>query len=94
MVKQVRNWLIILLAVVGFAVIVGGIGFLATGISAKPEPSALESAVATRLRSLAIPASARDRQNPVPGSPEVTDEGMAHWADHCATATTGMDRPR
>lgn len=84
MVKRIGKWLIILLAVVGFAVIVGGIGFLATGISAKPEPSAFEAAVATRLRSLAIPASAKGRQNPVPGSPEVTDEGMAHWADHCA----------
>ena len=82
--KRIGKWLIILLAVVGFSVIVGGIGFLATGISAKPEPSALEAAVATRLRSLAIPTAAKGRQNPVPGGPEAIEQGMSHWADHCA----------
>ena len=83
--KRLGRWLFILLAIVGLCVIVGGIVFLANGISAKPEPSALEAAVATRLRGLAIPSSAKRRANPVPASPEVIEEGMSHWADHCAS---------
>lgn len=84
MLKRIFKFLVILLAVIGLGVVIGGVGFLASGISAKPEPSALEAAVATRLRSLAIPSSAKQRQNPVPASPEAVEEGMAHWADHCA----------
>lgn len=84
MLKRIFKFLVVLLAVIGLGVVIGGIGFLASGISAKPEPSALEAAVATRLRSLAIPSSAKKRQNPVPGSPEAIQAGMSHWADHCA----------
>lgn len=85
MVKRIGRWLLILLAIVGFCVILGGIGFLATDISARPEPSAWEAAVATRLRALGIPSSAKQRANPVPASPEAIAEGMSHWADHCAS---------
>jgi mono/diheme cytochrome c family protein len=85
MVKTAGKWLVILLALIGLAVIVAGVGFLNTGISAKPEPSAIEAAVATRLRSLAIPTLAKKRPNPVRASPEVVAEGMSHWADHCAS---------
>lgn len=85
MVRRTGRWLVILLAVVGLSVIVGAVGFLATGISAKPEPSAFEAAIATRLRSLAIPSSAKTRPNPVPASPEALQGGMSHWADHCAS---------
>lgn len=84
MVKRIGKWLVILLAGAGLVVIVGGIAFLASGISARPEPSAIEAAVASRLRALAIPSSAKARQNPVPASPEAIEDGMAHWADHCA----------
>ena len=85
MVRRIGRWLFILLAIVGFCVIVGGIGFLASGISAKPDPGAFEAAVATRLRALAIPSSAKRRANPVSASPEAIEEGMSHWADHCAS---------
>ena len=84
MVRRIGRWLLILLAIVGLGAIAGGVGFLASGISAQPEPSALEAAVATRLRALAIPSSAERRANPVAAGPEPIEEGMAHWADHCA----------
>jgi mono/diheme cytochrome c family protein len=54
------------------------------GLSARREPTALEAAVATRLRRLAIPAGAAARQNPLPASAEVLAEGREHFADHCA----------
>jgi mono/diheme cytochrome c family protein len=77
--------LILLLAVVGAAVIIGGGWFLADGISARPAPSPMEVAVADRLRALAIPSAASARTNPEPETPEVLAEGRAHFADHCAS---------
>ena len=41
--------------------------------------------MARRARSFAIPARARGRQNPIPVSPEALADGMAHYADHCAS---------
>jgi len=49
------------------------------------QPGALETSVARRLRALAIPRAAVQRQNPVPASTETIAEGMAHFADHCAS---------
>lgn len=34
---------------------------------------------------MAIPSSARALQNPIPASSDVIAEGMAHYADHCAS---------
>jgi mono/diheme cytochrome c family protein len=65
----------------------GGLIFVKTtanGFSARSEPSYLETLAAERARSMAMPAGAKDRPNPVAKSKEVLDEAMAHWADHCA----------
>jgi mono/diheme cytochrome c family protein len=61
------------------------------GLSARAEPSRIESAIALRLRHLSIPADQRDRKNPLPPSAENLKEGMEHFADHCAIchANTG-----
>jgi mono/diheme cytochrome c family protein len=58
--------------------------FLAGGISAKQPPGGLESAVARRARSLAIPRVIRTRANPVPTTPDTVASGLRHFADHCA----------
>ena len=84
MLKRIGKWVVVLLAFIGLSVLIAGIAFLSAGVSAKPAPSALEAAVATRLRGLAIPSSAKSRQNPVPAGPEALEEGISHWADHCA----------
>ncbi|CAN5392399.1 hypothetical protein BH23ACI1_BH23ACI1_30100 [soil metagenome] len=55
------------------------------GFDARAEPGRLETAVATRLRALAIPSPARDRANPEPPGDEAFEDGLAHFADHCAT---------
>lgn len=56
----------------------------ANGFSARSEPSFLETFAAQEARSMAMPAGAGNRPNPVIKSKEVLDDAMAHWADHCA----------
>jgi mono/diheme cytochrome c family protein len=36
------------------------------------------------MRRLATPSAVRDLPNPVSPSPDVLDEGLGHFADHCA----------
>jgi mono/diheme cytochrome c family protein len=55
------------------------------GFSARERPSALEQWTARHVRSMASPAGAKERTNPVPDSPEVLADARAHWADHCAS---------
>jgi mono/diheme cytochrome c family protein len=65
---------------------IGGFAYLkSTGLSTRGEPGRIETMMARTARSMAIPASARTRRNPTPASPEVIAEGMAHYADHCAS---------
>ncbi len=69
---------------------VGGLGGLifvktaANGFSARADPSFMETFAAHQAHSMAMPSAVRDRLNPVARSKEVLDQGMAHWADHCA----------
>lgn len=70
---------IVVLFVTGVFVFVRGRGF-----DARAEPGRIETAVATRLRAFAIPASARDRMNPEPATDVAFEDGLVHFADHCA----------
>ena len=58
---------------------------IATGLDARANPSRLETQLARGVRSLAIPRVIRDRPNPVATSPDVVADGLAHYADHCAS---------
>ena len=55
------------------------------GFSARTRPGVVESTLAGSVRDMAIPSRYKSMRNPVTASPEVIHEGMAHWADHCAT---------
>jgi mono/diheme cytochrome c family protein len=67
-------------------VAVAGLVYLrATGLDARAEPGSLETRVARSARRLAIPAAIRTMANPVPKSAEAVADGMAHFADHCAS---------
>jgi mono/diheme cytochrome c family protein len=55
------------------------------GISARDQPTALETFVARQMRHLAVPRSAREARNPVPATADVLAEARAHFADHCAS---------
>jgi mono/diheme cytochrome c family protein len=79
-------WELIVLALVT-AVTLGvlvGVYFVTAGVSAKPQPGALETFIARTVRKLAIGWHARHQPNPVPNTEESIAEGRAHFADHCA----------
>jgi mono/diheme cytochrome c family protein len=52
---------------------------------ARQTPSETETALARRLRSWSMPSDARQRRNPLTGSPELLQESARHFADHCAS---------
>lgn len=62
-----------------------GYRLFTTGFSAKTEPHAIEVFMARQIRRLAIPIENRHAQNPIPSSPDVMKESLAHFANHCAT---------
>src|SRR5260370_24034465 len=55
------------------------------GFSTRTAPSSIESSLAMTIRDMAIPSRYEAMKNPVAVTPEVIHDGMAHWADHCAT---------
>jgi mono/diheme cytochrome c family protein len=70
---------VVLAVLLVFSWLIAGRGF-----SARDEPSALESFLAQRVRSWAVPGTAREEVNPVTMSEQVQSEAMEHYADHCA----------
>ncbi len=84
-----RTKLIVFIIVVGLGIVAafGWVGYklFTTGFSAKTEPHPIEVFLARQIRHLAIPIEQRKTPNPVPLSPDVTKESLAHFADHCAT---------
>lgn len=84
MLRRALKLLVVLLAIVGLLITAGVIWFASAGISARAEPGRVETAVARSLRSAAIPRDAKRRSNPMPPTGENLEEGLAHFADHCA----------
>jgi mono/diheme cytochrome c family protein len=77
---------IVLILLIGLGTFIWvGYQLFTTGFSAKAEPHALEVFLARQVRYLAIPLEHRNKANPVTLTPEVLQEGLAHFADHCAT---------
>ncbi len=56
-----------------------------TGLSARAVPGRIETAVARRIRAFATPADYRGRANPILLNDESVSNGLAHFADHCAS---------
>ena len=64
----------------------GALGYvMTTGLRASAQPSSLEETMARRLRRLAVPAAEARRRNPVAATDAALADGMAHYADHCAS---------
>jgi len=78
---------VVVIGGVGLGLVLASFGYqsFSTGFSAKAEPHALEVFLARQLRYLAIPLASRNKVNPVPLTPDVLQQGLAHFADHCAT---------
>src|SRR5262245_53009211 len=74
--------LIVLLLVLGGA---AAYSIVSRGLSAHAEPSRVEAMLAGAMRNAATPRAVRERANPVQPTPEVLEEALAHYADHCAT---------
>jgi mono/diheme cytochrome c family protein len=75
------------LLLVAVAIIGGGIAAYAIasrGLSTRVAPSAIETSIALTMRRLATPSVVRSAANPVQPTPEVLEEALAHFADHCA----------
>jgi mono/diheme cytochrome c family protein len=60
-------------------------GIVSRGLSTRVPPTAVEEAIAAAMRSMATPWEVRQAKNPVDLSEQVREEGLAHFADHCAT---------
>lgn len=56
-----------------------------TGLDARPLPGSAETVVARAVRRFAVPPDIRNRPNPVAASAAALDEGLGHFADHCAS---------
>ncbi len=54
------------------------------GFSANARPTAAETWIARKVRVMAVPDDMKQKNNPVPNSPDVLSDARAHWADHCA----------
>lgn len=77
-----------LLLLIGLAIVIGGVAAYTVarrGLSTRVQPSNLETRVAHAMRRLATPASIRNAVNPIEATPEALEDGLAHFADHCAT---------
>ena len=81
--RRTAGLLLLALAVVIFLVS-GAMVAVHHGFSARDQPSAPETYVASAARRLAVPSTARNEKNPFPASPELMAEARAHFADHCA----------
>ncbi len=79
------RWFIGVVLLVAVMAVMPVVLLLRGGISARADPSAAEEAIARRLRSLLIPAVARDARNPLALEPRILAAGRAHFADHCAS---------
>jgi len=74
-----------LIVAIGVAMFILVSSMLRKGFSSIDEPSAIEAFMATTMRRYAVPSDLKDAKNPLPPTPEILQEGMAHFADHCAT---------
>jgi mono/diheme cytochrome c family protein len=80
-----RRIVAVLLALILVACAAQFAEILFRGVSARDEPTRIETVIARTFRHVAIPATWRNLANPVGQSEEVVGRGLRHFADHCAT---------
>jgi mono/diheme cytochrome c family protein len=73
-----------LVVIVVVAVVITFVSMMRSGISARVAPGGAEGLVARAARHLATPSRMRNARNPLVPSPQLLEDGRAHWADHCA----------
>lgn len=85
MLKRLVSIAVAVFALVGAAAIVSGVLLLRSGIGSRAQPGQFETTVARSLRSVAIPREARRLKSPSPATAETIEDGLSHFADHCAS---------
>jgi mono/diheme cytochrome c family protein len=81
-----RWWMLVGAGLAGIAAVAGVTAYVrVTGLDSRAQPGLLETHVARGIRRLAIPANVASGRNPVAPTLEVLDEGLAHFANHCAS---------
>src|SRR2546423_7476737 len=82
-----RAWAMVgkLLVAIAIILMIPLVVAIRQGVSARTEPTAMETMIASTARHFAIPLSARSVRNPVPLTAAALSEGRDHFADHCAT---------
>lgn len=76
------------LLLVGVVIVGGAVAaytIASRGLSTRVTPSAIEESIAVAMRGLETPRALRDAVNPLEPSPAVIEDGLAHFADHCAS---------
>lgn len=79
--RRLTLWVLVLAGLTALVLLVFVRGM---GVTARREPPAIEKRVARSAWRFLIPADSRRATNPVPVSPDVLRDGLAHFADHCA----------
>jgi mono/diheme cytochrome c family protein len=74
-----------LLALVGALAVGGSVMLLRRGVSARQEPSRIETTGARTIRHWMIPSKERARVNPDAPSDQDIAPGRMHFADHCSS---------
>ena len=85
MLKRLVSIAVAVVALIGVAAIVTGVLLLRSGIGSRTQPGQFETTVARFLRSVAIPRESRRLKNPVPATAAAVEDGLSHFADHCAS---------
>lgn len=83
--RAVLRAFVLLVVVLAIAGGLAAYSVLGRGLSTRVAPSAVETYIARAMRGLATPSAARGMPNPIEATPEVLDEGLMHFADHCAS---------
>ncbi len=77
-----------MLAILVVIAVAAGVWALAAivrnGFSARTPPTAFETAVAKQVWQWSVPSRAREQANPVPRDAAAIEDGLQHFADHCA----------
>lgn len=75
---------LILVVIVAAVAAVAAYSIARRGLSTRVEPTRSEEIMARTMRRLATPSDLRRTPNPVEPTPAVLEDGLQHFADHCA----------
>jgi mono/diheme cytochrome c family protein len=84
----VKAFIRAIVALIVLVAVLGGIvayTVVRRGLSTRSEPSNVEEQLARTMRRFATPSNVRSMTNPVQPTAEVLEEGLQHFADHCAS---------